>query len=652
MHGRSPPPLGAGGGRGRATVPSGSEAGAGDDQHIRPGGEVFPRGATAPVFVKDFGRWRLRTPAQAASHPGTAIPSTGLGRDRPGRLWRMRASLIAPIVLCALAACLAASCRSAPPEGEPVPSDAGERVVSADLCVYGATSAGVVAAVQARRMGRSVVLVDCDGWVGGMSASGLGAVDIGNKQAIGGLAREFHRAVKRHYDDPASWTLQAREDHLLRGHGHSRDGDAAWTFEPSVASAIFAGWLREARVEPLRARLSRPEHGDNRDGVDKRDGRILAALMEDGTRVEARMWLDCSHEGDLMAAAGVEFRVGREANAEHGETLNGVQVAQAAKHQFAHPVSARVDPADARGALLPGIEASAGMEGGADRKVQAYCFRMCVTDVARNRLPWPRPAEYDEREFELLLRHFDAGSTMAPWHPLWMPNRKTDANNNGAVSTDMIGGSWEWPEASHARRAELHAAHLRWQQGLMWTLANHPRVPRTVRDEISACGPTKDEFVATGGWPPLLYVREARRLRGVATMTEHHCMSREVVDDSVGLGAYTMDSHHVQRHVDEHGDVRNEGDVQVRVPRPYPIAWRALLPRREQCSNLVVPVCLSATHIAHGSIRMEPVYMVLGQSAATAACLALERSLDLHELPYADLRRRLLADGQVLDWTP
>jgi len=561
----------------------------------------------------------------------------------------MQASTIALLVL---ASSLAAACRASGTGVESASSGERPRVVVADLCVYGATSAGVVAAVQARRMGRSVVLVDCDGWVGGLTTSGLGATDIGDKQAIGGLAREFHRAVKRHYRDDGNWTRETREQYLGLGYGHARDGDAAWTFEPSVASAILADWLREARVEPLRTRLSRPDRGDNRASVDKRDARIVAARMEDGTRIEARMWLDCSYEGDLLAAAGVAFRLGREANAEHGETLNGVQVAQATKHQFAHPVSARVDPSDPSSPLLPGVEPSAGLEGGADFKVQAYCFRMCVTDVAANRLPWPKPADYDERDYELLLRHFEAGSSMAPWHPLWMPNRKTDANNNGAVSTDWIGGSWEWPEASHARRGALHAAHERWQKGLMWTLAHHPRVPAAVRDEVARCGPAKDEFAATNGWPPLLYVREARRLRGVATMTEHHCMSREALADSVGLGAYTMDSHNVQRHVDEHGHVRNEGDVQVRVPRPYPIAWRALLPEREQCSNLVVPVCVSATHIAYGSIRMEPVYMVLAQSAATAACLALERSLDLHELPYADLRRRLLADGQVLEWTP
>ena len=515
----------------------------------------------------------------------------------------------------------------------------------ADVCVYGATSAGVVAALQAVRMGRTVALVDCDFHVGGLTTSGLGATDIGNKAAIGGWSRRFYEAVKAHYDAPAAWTRETRDAYLARGYGHAEGDDAAWSFEPSVASSIFDKWLAEAGVVPLRTRLDRGQGGVEKDGA-----RIVAAHCEDGTRIEAAQWLDCSYEGDLLAAAGASYAVGREANAEHGETLNGSQTAQADKHQFQFPVQAwRVEGEPSSG-LLPGVEPAPGPDGAGDRRIQAYCFRMCVTDDAANRLPWTKPAGYDERDYELLLRHFDAGATMAPWHPLWMPNRKTDANNNGAVSTDFIGANWEWPEATYARRDELRTAHLRWQQGLMWTLAHHPRVPQTVRDEIGRCGPAKDEFRATGGWPPLLYVREARRLRGMETMTEGHCLARSVCDDPVGLAAYTMDSHHVRRHVDAQGHVRNEGDVQVRVPRPYGVSYRALLPRPEECSNLLVPVCVSATHIAYGSIRMEPVYMVLAQSAATAACLALERGVAPHELSYAALRERLVADGQVLEW--
>lgn len=516
---------------------------------------------------------------------------------------------------------------------------------SAAVGIYGATSAGITAAVQAARMGHSVLLIDCDDHVGGLTTSGLGATDIGNKAAIGGLARQFYREIKDHYDHQGAWQHETREDYLRHGYGHTRDGDAAWMFEPSVASAIFARWLKGAGVEVVSTRLDRTPGGVERDGT-----RLVAIHGENGSRLQAHMWLDCSYEGDLMAAAGVRYTVGRESNAQYGETLNGVQVANSTKHQFSHPVSAYRRAGDSSSGLLPGIEASPGIEGGADAKLQAFCFRMCVTDVPGNRRAWTKPAGYDEQEYELLLRHFDAGSTMAPWHPLWMPNRKTDANNNGAVSTDWIGANYEWPEASYQRRAELRAAHLRWQQGLMWTLAHHPRVPEAVRREVSSYGPTLDEFQDTEGWPPLLYVREARRMHGLTTMTEHHCMSREQVDDPVGLGAYTMDSHNVQRYVDTHGHVRNEGDVQVRVPQPYGISWRALLPRAEECSNLIVPVCLSATHIALGSIRMEPVYMVLGQSAATAACLALERQEPLHQLPYSVLQQRLLADGQVLHW--
>ena len=542
----------------------------------------------------------------------------------------MNLTLILILCVCAL---LCSGCR------------ATSSVRGKSVGIYGATSAGITAAVQAARMGHSVVLIDCDGWIGGLTTSGLGATDIGNKAAIGGLAREFYREVKAHYDKQAAWQHETRDQYLSHGYGHTRDGDAAWMFEPSVASAIFARWLREAGVEVVSTRLDRSTTGIERDGA-----RLVAVRCEDGSRWTAQVWLDCSYEGDLMAAAGVRYTVGRESNAQYGESLNGVQVANSTKHQFTQAVSAYRRAGDPQSGLLPGIEAGPGAEGSADHKLQAYCYRMCVTDVPSNRRAWTKPAGYDEQEYELLLRHFDAGSTMAPWHPLWMPNRKTDANNNGAVSTDWIGGNWDWPEASYQRRDELRAAHLRWQQGLMWTLAHHPRVPESVRREVSAYGPTLDEFPDTEGWPPLLYVREARRMQGLITMTEHHCMSRETVEDPVGLGAYTMDSHNVQRYVDTQGLVRNEGDVQVRVPQPYGISWRALIPAADECSNLIVPVCLSATHIALGSIRMEPVYMVLGQSAATAACLAIERQESLHQLPYGVLQARLLADGQVLRW--
>lgn len=519
----------------------------------------------------------------------------------------------------------------------------------ADVCVYGATSAGVIAAIAAVREGLTVVLLDCDGFVGGLTTSGLGATDVGNKDAIGGLSRAFYRRLRAHYERPEAWTWQRRQE--FKSRGLEGDSDAAWTFEPSVAQATFAAMLAENHIVPLRARLDRGADGRATDGVHKDGARIVSIRTEDGTVVAARLFLDCTYEGDLLAAAGCAFAVGREANAQYGETLNGVQTAQATKHQFTGRVDPFVVPGQPASGLLPGVAATPpGPDGSADAGVQAYCYRLCTTDVAANRLPWTRPDGYDARDYELLLRHFEAGSTLPPWHPVGMPNGKTDTNNNGGFSTDWIGQNHGWPQASYGERARLAVAHERYQRGLLWTLANDPRVPPKVRAEFQRYGLCKDEFVATGGWPPLLYVREGRRLVGQVVVSEHHCMGREVAADPVGMGAYAMDSHNVHRYVAADGSVRNEGDVQVRVPAPYGIPYGALVPRRGDADNLLVPVCCSSSHIAYGSIRMEPVFMVLAESAVVAGAIALRRGLAVQDVSYAELGPALVARGQQLRW--
>ena len=535
------------------------------------------------------------------------------------------------VVLCAiLPGCLRAQAKAA--------------AITVDVCVYGATSAGIVAAITGKQLGLTVVLLDCDDWVGGLSTSGLGATDVGNKDAIGGLSRSFYRRLRAHYDRPEAWTAESRSAFASRG--HEPGSDAAWTFEPSVAQATFASMLGEAGIEPLRARLDRGAGGVQKDGA-----RIVSLRTEAGAIVTAKLFLDCSYEGDLLDSAGCSFRVGREANAEFGETLDGVQTRNATHHQFTVAVDPYVVKGDPKSGLLPGIAAEGpGVEGAADKLMQAYCYRLCATDVAANRVPWPKPDGYDVREYEVLLRYFEAGSTLAPWHPVGMPNRKTDSNNNGAFSTDWIGGNHAWPTADYATRASLAVAHRRYQQGLLWTLANEPRVPAKIRAEFQRYGLARDEFQAHGNWPPLLYVREGRRLVGECVVTEHHCMGKEIAPDPVGMGAYAMDSHNVQRYVGPDGTVRNEGDVQVKVPAPYGIPLRALLPKRNQASNLLVPVCCSSTHIAYGSIRMEPVFMVLAESAMRAGALALARGIAVQDVPYAEVRERLLAAGQVLQW--
>ncbi len=514
-----------------------------------------------------------------------------------------------------------------------------------DVAVYGGTSAGVAAAVQVARMGKSVVLIAPGRHLGGLSSGGLGATDIGNKQAIGGVAREFYARVRKHYADPAAWTHETLDQYRKRS-GFHIDDQTMWGFEPHVAEAIFEAMIREAHVPVVRG-----EWLDLARGVEKDGTRIVSIRMESGRRFAARMFIDATYEGDLMAKAGVSYAIGRESNAQYGETLNGSQVARSVHHQFVRAVDPYLRPGDPASGLLPGIEPGPpGEDGQGDRRVQAYCFRFCTTDVAENRRPWPKPEGYDPRRYELLLRNFEAGDLRVPWAPVPMPNRKTDTNNNFAVSTDNIGMNYDYPDGDYAVRERIVREHETYQKGLCWTLANSPRVPARVRREFQNLALAKDEFTDNGNWPHRLYVREARRMVGDYVMTEGNCTGRRTAEDSAGLGAYGMDSHNIRRYVDSQGHVRNEGDVQVGGFSPYPVSYRSIVPKASQCTNLLVPVCLSATHIAYGSIRMEPVFMILGQSAATAAVQAIDAGTTVQSLDYPTLRARLVQDGQVLVW--
>jgi FAD dependent oxidoreductase len=516
---------------------------------------------------------------------------------------------------------------------------------TADIVIYGGTSSGIIAAVQARKMGKSVVLIEPSNHMGGLTTGGLGATDIGNKSVIGGLARDFYHRVWKQYQNDAAWNRETRKQYYARNARVDPKDETMWMFEPHVAAEIYREMLVEARVTPLvKERL------DRKRGVKKNAGRIESITMESGRSFAAKMFIDATYEGDLMAAAGVSFHVGREANAVYGETLNGVEPKLNTKnHRFVKPVDPFVKPGDASSGLLAGIqETKLPPDGSGDREVQAYCYRLCTTDAAENRRPWLKPTDYEESRYELLLRNFEAGDNRAPWHPLWMPNRKTDTNNNGAFSTDYIGGNYEYPNADYAARDRIVADHKSYQQGFLWTLANNRRVPSAVRDEFNRRGMAKDEFVDNDNWPTQLYVREARRMIGAYVMTEHNCRGKMVADDSVGMGAYGMDSHNCQRYVTPEGHVQNEGDVQVAGFKPYPISYRALVPKADECENLLVPVCLSSSHIAYGSIRMEPVFMILGQSAATAAAMAIDREVPVQKIDYEKLGARLRADGQVL----
>jgi hypothetical protein len=521
--------------------------------------------------------------------------------------------------------------------------------MAADVVVYGGTSAGITAAIQAKRAGKTVVLVEPSQHLGGLTTGGLGATDIGNKNVIGGLAREFYERIGKHYQNDNAWVHEKRDAYNQRNVRFNPNDESMWTFEPHVASQVFREMLAENGSEPLLG-----ERLDRATGVRKTGGRIESIAMESGRVIAGKMFIDATYEGDLMAAAGVAYHVGREANRQYGETLNGVQPKlNVSNHRFTHPVDPYVKPGDPASGLLWGIQfQKLPPDGSGDAAVQAYCYRLCTTDAPANRRAWPQPADYSESRYELLLRNFEAGDQRIPWNPVWMPNRKTDTNNNHAFSTDYIGGNYKYPDADYATREKIANDHRSYQQGLMWTLANHRRVPERVRAEFQRLGLAKDEFVENDNWPTQLYVREARRMIGPYVMTEKNCRGAEVVDDSVGMGAYGMDSHNCLRYVTAEGHVQNEGDVQVHGFKPYPISYRSITPKQAQCENLLVPVCLSGSHIAYGSIRMEPVFMILGQSAATAAAMAIDAGVAVQEVDYGALAARLRADGQVLNNRP
>ena len=526
-----------------------------------------------------------------------------------------------------------------------ISAETADDVHEFDVVVYGATAGGVAAAVQVSRMGKSVAIIEPSDHIGGLTSGGLGATDIGNKGAIGGVSREFYQRIKKHYSNTSAWKWERSADYKSPRQNDPNGDDARWTFEPSVAELVLVQMLEEANVSVFRGeRLNRST------GLTSHEKRIVSIRMESNVTFSAKQFIDATYEGDLLAAAGVSFFVGREGNARHGETLDGVQVANSTKHQLRRGIDPYIVRGDPSSGFLPGIGDGPGNEGSEDHRVQAYCLRMCNTTHPENRLPFEKPSDYNELEYELLFRNFEAGATIPPWNPIDMPNRKTDTNNNRGFSTDYIGYSYEWPEADYATRDKIFRQHLRYQKGLMWTLANHERVPAAIRTEFSRWGNCKDEFTDNGGWSHQLYIREGRRMVSDYVMTQHHCEGRTVVTDSVGLAAYTMDSHNVQRYVDQNRHVRNEGDVQVGGFPPYGISYRSIVPKEAECHNLGVPVALSASHIAYGSIRMEPVFMVLGQSVATAACMAIDEQTSLQAIDVAKLRTRLKKDGQVLAW--
>jgi FAD dependent oxidoreductase len=503
---------------------------------------------------------------------------------------------------------------------------------SYDFIVYGATAGGVMTAVSAARQGAKVLLLEPGSHLGGMATGGLSRTDFGKKEVIGGMALEFYWRVGMKYDM-----------------GRYAN-DVAWFYEPHVGEQVLKEMLDEAHVEVRFHQRLR-----ERTGVEKSGAVIRAITMEDGTTYRARAFADCTYEGDLMAQAHVSYTFGRESSAQYGESLAGVRD-RTPLHQWLVPIKAH----DKNGKLLPEISpAPRGETGAADKKVQAYNFRMILSDDPANRVPFPEPRNYDPHRYELLARLLTA-MTAKLGHPQVLhqvtliapiPNHKADFNNQGAFSTDYIGGSWDYPDASYARRDEIFQAHVDYTKGFFYFLAHDPRVPKSLQEEVNHWGLAKDEFTDTGNWPHQLYIREARRMVGDFVMTQKDLQTDLTKPDAIGMGSYNSDSHNVQRFVNAQGDVENEGDMQVAV-KPYQIPYRVMVPKRGEATNLLVPVCFSASHVAYSSLRMEPQYMIIGQAAGEAAAMALKAGIAVQDVDTNALTGKLRAEGVVLEYRP
>ena len=503
-----------------------------------------------------------------------------------------------------------------------------KKTKSYDIVVYGGTSGGVTAAVQAARMGLSVVLIEPGQHLGGLTSSGLGRTDIGERKTVGGLSREFYERVGKNYGK----TLQL-------------------TFEPHVAEKVFDEMVEEAGVEVVRGeRLDR-----SAGGIRKEKGKITAIKMESGKTITGKVFIDATYVGDLMAAAGVSYTVGRESSDKYDESLAGTLNSEQYVREDIDPYIKRGQPSSG---LLPGIQGKGLPEAGlGDNKVQAYNYRLCLTKRNDNKINITKPEGYQAGDYELVARDIEKLLKKQKDISLndfmiisSMPGGKTDINNWGysAMSTDYIGGNYGYPEGSYEQRRRIEEEHKRHIQGLFWFLGHDERVPESLRSEMRAWGYAKDEFTDNGYWPYELYVREARRMEGEYVMTQANCEGKRNVKESVALGSYNMDSHTVRRYVNEDGYMRKDGFF-IKSSEIYPISYYAITPKQEECENLLVPVCLSASHVAFGSIRMEPVFMMLGQSAAAAAALCIDRETSVQELPYSDLKTTLNKYNQILN---
>lgn len=530
-----------------------------------------------------------------------------------------------------------------------------------DILIYGSTPAAIAAAIQTTRMNKTVAIVCPTNYIGGMTTSGLGWTDSKNGNAIGGIAREFYSRVFNYYESDSAWSKETRTQYINKniaaqpGPAIDVTNQVQWTFEPHVAESIFEDWVEELNIPIFRNETLVV----SADSVMIKDNRIASIKTLSGQVYDALMFIDTSYEGDFMAAAQIPFRIGREDQAEFGESLAGVQIAAEEGYLGMSPYLIAGDP---NSGLIQGIDHvvtaddAQKLNGTADNyRLQAFNYRLSLTQTPDNGIPFTKPENYDEGSYEILFRYIEAG-----YHDLFftkqlMPNLKTDTNSNGGVSTDFLGGNYDtikktnYIEQSFEERTATANSYKTYTQGFFWTLANHPRVPQRFRDSASTWGYAKDEWTNNGNWPYEIYIREARRMQGNYTMTQTDVQNHQtfVQDSVIGLGSYTLDVHEVERIIID-SEIYNEGLVHVPVSQPFPIPLGSIIPRSTDVVNFLNPVTMSSTHVAFAAIRMEPTYMIMGQSAATAAVLAIDQCVNIQDVERLKLSDRLMEDKQVL----
>lgn len=512
--------------------------------------------------------------------------------------------------------------------------------LDSDVVIYGGTPAGLAAGIVAAREGASVVVIEPTQWIGGMVTGGLSRSDVGKEQTIGGFPREF-------------FTRAAA----------SKEGTHMWYAEPKVNMAAFQAMLKEAGVKVVTAQGLK--------SITKEGARITSLTTADGTTYTGKMFIDAGYEGDLMAAAKVSYIVGRESRAQHGEPLAGyhpmpirprtVEVMESdcpsiggTGPSYIHGTPASISGVDADGKPIFGVyPADKKLQpGDADHRTQAYNFRICVTQRPDIFVPFPKPANYDPSRYELLLRLIKAFPGVRfgrLFHIGSTSHGKYDLNAQGLFSTDYPGANFDYPDGDAATRARIWQDHIDFTQGMFWFLGHDERVPQSLREQALSWGLCKDEFADNNHWPYALYVREGRRMIGEYIMVQKDLQTDIFKEDGVGMGSFLIDCHIVQRILAEDGTVRDEGSFQDTPALPYQIPYRSLTPKRAECENLLVPVCLSASHIAYCSLRMEPVYMALGHASGLAAVQAMRASQSVQGIDVKALRQKLLEQKAVLE---